>query len=179
MYNELFKMLDERVEESAGQWGGEWGAELSAQREGNPLHLYWLEIADLQKAILGPYIERSGLRGMYEYWGRIMEEENCRGEMELTDDYFEFRMQRCPSLSKNLDNDSGPFELYCDHCAGWIGPVAASYGYHLVYDIVSRKEPRCVFRIYKDKEKADAFENTASLAANWRTEEYEKRSGDD
>ena len=43
-------------------------------------------------------------------------------ELVLTDDYFEFRMARCPSLSKVLDNDASASPLYCDHCAAWIEP---------------------------------------------------------
>jgi hypothetical protein len=39
---------------------------------------------------------------------------------------FEFRMLRCPSLSKPLDNMLG-CHYYCDHCAGWIHPVIEKY----------------------------------------------------
>ena len=145
MYNELFRMLEER---SHGD-----------------LQDYWLEISRLQEGILGPYIDDAGLAGMQEYWSRIIEEENCEAETTLTDKYFEFRMVRCPSLSKNLDNDAGAFRLYCDHCAGWIEPVMARRGYHLVYDMISRSEPRCVMRVYRDKTKAEEYERTAALLA--------------
>lgn len=145
MYNELFKMLEEKSHEE--------------------LQNYWLAVSRLQDTILGRYIERSGLAGMYEYWEHIIEEENCEAEMDLTDEYFEFRMHVCPSLSKNLDNDAGPFTYYCDHCAGWIGPVVERYGYHLVYDMISRTEPKCTFRIYRDAEKAETFARTVRLRA--------------
>jgi hypothetical protein len=153
MYNELFKMLEERSRDD--------------------LRSYWMTIAGLQETILGPYIERAGLAGMHEYWGRIIEEENCDAEMELTSDYFEFRMRSCPSLSKNLDNDAGAFELYCDHCAGWVAPVVERHGYHLAYDMISRTEPRCVMRIYRDREKAVEFERNAKLLAGPYNKETE------
>ncbi len=145
MYNELFKMLEERSH--------------------HDLQTYWKRISRLQESILGPYIERSGLQGMYDYWAHIIEEENCEAEMSITDEYFEFRMLRCPSLSKNLDNDAGLFELYCDHCAGWVEPLLQKYGYHLVYDMISRSEPVCVMRVYRESGRAKKFAAGARLLA--------------
>ncbi len=145
MYNELFKMLEERGH-----------AELQA---------YWLEISRLQETILGPYIHKDGLKGMYDYWNRIVVEENCEAELSLMEDYFEFKMLRCPSLSKAMDNDAGLCELYCDHCGGWVKPLVEKYGYHYAADMVSRTEPVCVMRIYRDREKARAFEREARLPA--------------
>ncbi len=144
-YNELFKMLEEidHVE----------------------LQKYWMEISRLQETIIGPYIERAGLRGMYEYWDRIRIEENCDAELTLTEDYFEFKMNKCPSLTKAMDNDAGVFEYYCDHCAGWIEPIMKKYGYYCVYDIISRDEPRCVERIYRDREKAVEYLKGVKLLA--------------
>ncbi len=145
LYNELFKMLEER-----------------GHRE---LQSYWLEISRLQKTILGPFIEADGLAGMHAYWSHIREEENCEADLVLTDDYFEFKMLKCPSLTKAMDNDAGAFTYYCDHCAGWIKPVVESYGYFLAYDMISRTEPRCVLRVYKEREKAEAFLEQARLPA--------------
>ena len=144
-YNELFKMLEERSHED--------------------LKGYWREISRLQRTILGPFIERDGLAGMYAYWAHIREEENCEADLALTEDYFEFRMLKCPSLTKAMDNDAGAFTYYCDHCAGWIGPVVESYGYHLAYDMISRTEPRCIMRVYRDKAQAEEFLKTARLPA--------------
>jgi hypothetical protein len=135
------------------------------ERGRRELQNYWLEISHLQRTILGPLIESGGLKGMYTYWSRIREEENCEAELKLTDDYFEFKMLKCPSLSKARDNDAGAFPYYCDHCAGWIGPVVESYEYHLAYDMISRTEPRCVLRVYKDKNTAEEFMKNARLPA--------------
>ncbi|MEI6874874.1 MAG: hypothetical protein WCL50_07065 [Spirochaetota bacterium] len=145
MYNELFKMLME-------------------QGEGR-LEAYWLEISGLQETILGPFIDRAGLEGMREYWDRIRIEENCDADLSITDDYFEFRMNACPSLGKVLDSDATACPLYCDHCAGWIAPIMERRGYFLVYDMVSRTEPRCVMRVYRSRGPAEDFARRAGLLA--------------
>ena len=145
MYNELFKMLKDRSMED--------------------IKKYWLEVSSLQKSLLGPYIEKDGLEGMRKYWDHIRIEENCEMDLEVTEDYFEFVMKKCPSLSKNLDNDAGLCELYCDHCAGWINPVIRSFGYYPVYDMISRTKPVCRFRAYRDIEKAREWAKDAELLA--------------
>ena len=140
MYNELFKMLEEKGHDH--------------------LQKYWRRIAALQDTILDPYIKKDGLKGMYDYWEHIRIEENCDADLIVTDDFFELKMNECPSLSKAMDNDAGAFELYCDHCAGWVLPVMENHGYYYVSDIISRKEPVCVMRIYKDQKKALEYEKT-------------------
>lgn len=144
-YNELFKMLEE-----------------ISHKE---LQKYWMEISRLQESIIGPYIREKGLQGMYEYWDRIRIEENCDADLNVTDEYFEFKMNKCPSLTKAIDNDAGVFEYYCDHCAGWVDPIMKKYGYFYVCDIISRKEPSCIERIYKDKQKALNFAKKTKLLA--------------
>jgi len=48
------------------------------------------------------------VKAAYKYWQRIVIEENCRATLKEGDGWFEFRMHRCPSLSKVLDNDAEP-----------------------------------------------------------------------
>ena len=142
-YNEVFKALEAKGHEH--------------------LVAYWRELGRLQTAELAERFREGGLQACCDYWQRIREEENCEGELTLTDDYFEFRMLRCPSLSKVLDNDAAPSPLYCDHCMGWIEPVMAACGLHAVLDMGSRSEPHCVFRVYTDAAKAEAFARQAAL----------------
>ena len=144
-YNEVFKMLENINHEA--------------------LQKYWKFVSSIQDEHIGPLIKRKGFNGMYEYWERIKKEENCDLDMQITSDYFELKMNKCPSLSKVQDNDAGQFEYYCDHCAGWIEPIMNKYGYYLVYDIISRNEPKCMMRVYKDKSKALEFAKTAKLLA--------------
>ena len=98
---------------------------------------------------------------MYDYWDRIKIEENCDMAPAITTDYFEIKMKGCPSLSNNLDNDAGLCHLYCDHCAGWINPVIRRADFDPVHDIISRTEPRCYFRVCKDRQTVQQFAASA------------------
>ena len=142
-YNEVFKALDE-------------------QGIGH-LARYWWGIGELQTRELAESFRRGGLRACYDYWSRIVKEENCVARLTLTPDYFEFRMDRCPSLSKVLDNDAIACEHYCDHCMGWVRAVMEASGLYAVLDMESRREAHCLFRIYTDPQKAEEFERQAKL----------------
>jgi len=142
-YNEVFKAVMER-----------------GRRD---LVAYWRELGRLQCARLAEEFRRGGLQACYDYWEKIRLEENCEAELALTEDYFEFRMLKCPSLSKALDNDAEPCELYCDHCMAWIQPVMEKAGLYAVMDMHSRSEPHCCFRVYTDKEKAEQYAEGAKM----------------
>ena len=146
-YNEVFKFLESQGEDH--------------------LERYFLEISKNQeKHILG-LIEEKGFEGMLQYWSVIRDEENCELDLGYDDDKFELRMHLCPSLTKAKDNDAETWGRYCDHCAGWIGPIMDKTGYHLVYDVIDRNKPQCVMRIFKDPEKAKAAEMDVRLLMGW------------
>ena len=142
-YNEVFKALEELGHE-------------------HPVR-YWRELGRLKVIECAEDWRRRGLDAASEYWTRIMHEENCVAEASRTDDYFDFCMHQCPSLSKVLDNDAMPCELYCDHCMVWIQPLMEAAGLYAVMDMHSRSEPHCHFRVYRDKRKAEEFERSAIL----------------
>ena len=142
-YNEVFKTLD-----SLGR---------------DHLAAYWRELGRLQTQELAERFRKEGLQACHDYWARIVQEENCVADLTLTDDYFEFRMHKCPSLSKVLDNDAAPFDLYCDHCMAWVKPVMREAGLYAVMDMESRTEPHCCLRIYTDPELAHTFEQQCKL----------------
>lgn len=144
-YNEVFKALEEKGREH--------------------LVAYWRELGRLQTKELGERFRQGGLQACCDYWRRIQEEENCNAELTLTDDYFEFRMNGCPSLGKVIDNDASPSPFYCDHCMGWIDPVMEHARLHAVMDMHSRAEPHCLFRVFADKAKADAWAAQAELVS--------------
>ena len=127
---------------------------------------YWRELGRLQSIELTEKFRQGGLQACYDYWCRIRDEENCDADVRLTEDYFELRMHVCPSLAKVLDNDAEPCALYCDHCMGWIEPAVTAAGLYPVNDMESRTEPHCVFRIYADRDKAEAFTAKAKLPAH-------------
>ena len=129
-YNEIFKFLQQK-----------------GQKE---LDRYYARVADRQAYFTLDAFRREGLKGMFKYWDRIRVEENCQMEQELTDDYYRLRMTKCPSLTKALDSDAGPCDVYCNHCPGWVMRVISMAGYWNVYDIVSRTEPVCDNWIFED-----------------------------
>lgn len=146
-YNEVFKFLEAQGDEH--------------------LQAYFLEISRNQEKHILDLIREKGFAGMYEYWSKIDEEENCDLELEYNDERFELRMHLCPSLTKAKDNDAETFGRYCDHCAGWIGPIMDKTGYHLVYDVIDRNKPQCVLRIFKDAETAREAEKDVRLLMGW------------
>ena len=50
---------------------------------------------------------------------------------------------------------------------GWIGPIFDKTGYHMVYDVISCTEPRCVMRVFKDAAKAKEAEKDVQLLMGW------------
>lgn len=135
-YNEVFKFLE-------------------AQGPGH-LEKYWLKISHHQERHCLELFKEQGLKGMYDYWEHIRIEENCDMTLRISDDCLHSTMNKCPSLSKVLDNDATPSENYCAHCAGWIGPVLRKAGYYYVTVIGKIDVPSCDWWIYSDKSKAQA-----------------------
>ena len=113
-YNEVFKFLDEQ--------GG--------------LEAYYREIS-LHQELHCLELFRSGkLQGVYEYYRKIYKEENCQGELILNEGELILRMDRCPSLTKALDNDAGACRKYCLHCPGWTAPLYRKAGLYQLVDLI-------------------------------------------
>ena len=134
-YNEVFKFLDER----------------------NALQDYYDAITEDQKSHCLALFKAKGLQGMYEYWERIRIEENCDMVLTLFDDHFVLEMRKCPSLGKVINNDAGPCQKYCLHCAGWVLPLISASGFYCVYNTIDLMEPRCVSMIFKNYEDAKKY----------------------
>jgi hypothetical protein len=145
-YNEVFKALEAQ------------GVEC--------LVAYWRELGRLQSIELADRFKKGGLQAALEYWNRIIVEENCHATLKNHGDWIELTMSRCPSLSKALDNDAAPCELYCDHCMGWIEPVMGACGLYAVMDMESRSEPHCRFAVFADKTQVLEFERKAKLPSH-------------
>ena len=136
LYNEIFKFL--------------------ANRGPGELDRYYERVAGRQAFFTLEAFKRDGLKGMYDYWERIRIEENCDMAHECSGAFYHCRMNKCPSLSKVLDNDAAPCGRYCDHCPGWVGRVIAMADHFMVYDIVGRETPQCEFWVFRDKALAEA-----------------------
>ena len=135
-YNEVFKFLEE-------------------QGEGH-LEKYWLEISSHQERHCLELFREKSLKGMYDYWEHIRIEENCDLTLELSDDNLHMVMNKCPSLTKVMDNDAVPSKRYCEHCPGWIGPLLLKSGHYILYVIGEYDVPRCESWLFADKSKAEA-----------------------
>ena len=126
---------------------------LEAQGAGH-LEKYWLEISRHQERHCLELFKEQGLKGMYDYWEHIRIEENCDLTLDLSEDCLHSTMNKCPSLSKVLDNDATPSKSYCAHCAGWIGSVLRKAGYYYVTVTGEPDVPSCDWWIYADEAKA-------------------------
>ena len=133
-YNEVFKFLDER----------------------SGLPAYYEEISRHQELHCLELFRSKGLRGVYEHYQKIYKEENCQGETILNDHEMIIRMDRCPSLSKVINNDAGPCSKYCLHCPGWTAPLYRKAGLYQVYDLMGLDNPQCCEWIYDDRKLASA-----------------------
>ncbi|MBO5723915.1 MAG: hypothetical protein J6S58_03725 [Lentisphaeria bacterium] len=131
-YNEVFKFLDEK----------------------NGLDEYYRQISCHQELHCLELFREKGLQGVYEYYQKIYREENCQGDVILKDHELILRMDRCPSLSKALDNDAGVCKKYCQHCPGWTGEIYRKAGLYQVFALMGLEEPRCCEWIYDRPEAA-------------------------
>jgi hypothetical protein len=125
-YNEVFKYLDEK----------------------DALADYYTHISKHQELHCLELFKSKGVQGMYEYWDHIRIEENCDMDLEIRDDSLILTMNKCPSLSKNLDNDAGLCEKYCEHCPGWVIPLVEKAGFCCRYNIADRRIPKCQIIIF-------------------------------
>ena len=131
-YNEVFKFLDEK--------GG--------------LEAYYEEISRHQDFhCLKEFRERK-LQGVYDYYLKIRKEENCDLDIILNGKELVLVMNKCPSLSKAIDNDAGPCKKYCLHCPGWTAPLYRRAGLYQVFDIMGLDNPQCAEWLYEDLEDA-------------------------
>ena len=120
-YNEVFKFLEKK----------------------NGLEPYYLEISRHQELHCLEHFLKKGLQGMEEYWGQIRIEENCICSSWIEDDVRYSHMQKCPSLSKVLDNDATPCEKYCYHCPGWVAPLVTKCGFYYIKYLRALDVPEC------------------------------------
>ncbi len=142
MYNEIFKYLKKKGPDAVAK--------------------YFKTISEAQTEHCYEAFSSKGLRGMYEYWNNIIFEENCDADAVLDDGKsYTFIMHNCPSLGKVMDNDAGPCDIYCRHCPGWIFPLMTRTGFYAVYDLVGLDVPRCVLKVFAEKEDAEAYKKLA------------------
>ena len=133
-YNEVFKFLSEK----------------------NELQEYYQKISRHQEFHCLKDFRERGLQGVYDYYLKIRKEENCDLDIILNDGELVLKMNKCPSLSKAIDNDAGVCPEYCLHCPGWTAPLYQKAGIYQVFDIMGTDNPQCIEFLYEDVERARA-----------------------
>ena len=102
------------------------------------------------------FVERSGIRGCYEYWSHSLNEEAADFTMYLNEKrgFFRIEMHHCPSKGRLLDlKQAGgpePYPYYCLHCDYYRGAVEKC-GLKYVYDFTHTDKAACSILIYDPK----------------------------
>ena len=133
-YSELFKFIDQRDGRQA-------------------VYDYWTAIFDPANSPLNACLDRSGIKGCYEYWSHTLNEEAADFTMTLDEDAGEFsiEMHKCPSKGKLLKLDyMEPFDEYCLHCDQYRQAVE-KHGLCYEYDFTGSDQAQCSLLIYDPK----------------------------
>ena len=94
-------------------------------------------------------IKEKGLKGMYEYWSKTLEEEGGKYHLTLTDDEFIIDMHYCPSMGKLLKTHIDPYVDYCGHCPALYNETIEKYGFTADYYIINRDKGECRLHVHK------------------------------
>lgn len=133
-YSELFKFIDQKDGRQA-------------------VYDYWTAIFDPANSPLNACLDRSGIKGCYEYWSHTLNEEAADFTMTLDEDegYFLSVMRKCPSKGKLLKLDyMEPFDEYCLHCDQYRQAVE-KHGLCYEYDFTGSDQAQCSLLIYDPK----------------------------
>ncbi len=113
LYSELFKFLEKK----------------NGKKE---VIKYWEYVSDnYVQDLLGEEVEKNGLAGCFNYWGKSLNEENCDFTIIFDEDEetFEIRMYGCPSRGMiNKLSYTNPYKDYCEHCSILYARVLEKYG---------------------------------------------------
>ena len=133
-YRELFKFIDQKDGRQA-------------------VYDDWTAIFDPANSPLNACLDRSGIKGCYEYWSHTLNEEAADFTMTLDEDegYFLSVMRKCPSKGKLLKLDyMEPFDEYCLHCDQYRQAVE-KHGLCYEYDFTGSDQAQCSLLIYDPK----------------------------
>ena len=102
------------------------------------------------------YVEKSGIRGCFEYWSHSLNEEAADFTMYLNEKrgFFQIIMHHCPSKGRLLvqQEETGvpPYPHYCLHCDYYRGAVE-KYGLKYLYNFTGVDKASCSIIIYDPK----------------------------
>ena len=133
-YSELFKFIDQRDGRQA-------------------VYDYWTAIFDPANSPLNACLDRSGIKGCYEYWSHTLNEEAADFTMTLDEDAGEFsiEMHKCPSKGKLLKlGYMEPFDEYCLHCDQYRQAVE-KHGLEYEFDCTDGYKASCTIKVRDPK----------------------------
>lgn len=114
----------------------DWTFEYIRRQHGEEaLRQYWTQaIAFDSQSHAAQLISNKGFDGMEEYWGHTLTAEEAGYAITRTDRVFRIDMHECPSKGFLLKHNLCAHSDYCEHCMGWIGPVAEKAGFTIDHE---------------------------------------------
>lgn len=143
VYNETFKFIAERLDYKG-------------------LCDYWKRISPIILADLQEAVEKHGLCGAFNYWGKTLSAEEAGYELYLDNGLLALDIHECPSMSSLKE----PCKSYCNHCYVMYQPIFEPLGYE--YLLKKKGRDSCSIRITKSKTGKDArlpLQNSAGRPA--------------
>lgn len=130
VYNELFKELEER-----SGW--------------KKVQELWEYFGNEYCILLEEYVKNKGLKGMFEYWSKVFEEEGGLYNLILTNDEFILDVHYCPSVGKLINTEVDLYNKYCQHCPALYNPIIRKYGYDIDWYLINPKKGECRAHVRK------------------------------
>ena len=93
--------------------------------------------------LLEEHVKNKGLKGMFEYWSQVFEEEGGSYKLTLTNDEFILDVDRCPSVGKLINTGVDLYNKYCQHCPALYNPIIKKYGYIVDWNLINPKKGKC------------------------------------
>ena len=102
------------------------------------------------------YVEKSGIKGCFEYWAHSLNEEAADFTMYLNEKrgFFQIVMHHCPSKGRLLEQQEKtgipPYQHYCLHCDYYRSAVE-KHGLKYLYNFTGVDHASCSIIIYDPK----------------------------
>jgi hypothetical protein len=135
IYNETFKYIEDR-----------YGVEA--------LKDLWRTINEQFCVHLDRLVREQGLAGFMEYWNGTdgtLGREKADYQVCMNDWVFAGYMHNCPSVGELKHAGRKIYNgklCYCDHCPALYAPVAAKYGYKMLFDISRDDTGQCLGKCF-------------------------------
>jgi hypothetical protein len=94
---------------------------------------FWNWIADEQLGSLEHLMRTRGFAGMAEYWQATIEQEGATYDVQVSDDSFFLRVNRCPPNEWFRTRGIAKYPRYCEHCRVLYQRVAERCGFAMEY----------------------------------------------